>query len=88
MSHNNSAANTDEIVIFSGGSLLIGMVIFSHPGSLGKSGILVDSGHIAPPPLPDGTDSVLKHHTPRTRSLCSHIYTLCTNTEMFITQLN
>lgn len=45
------------------------------PGSLGRSGIQVDSGHIAPLPHPDGTGSVLMHRTPRTLSLCSHKYT-------------
>lgn len=65
--------------------MLIGTMILSHPGSLGRSGILVDSGHIAPPPHPDGTGSALKHHTPRMLSLCSRMYTLYTNTlEMFI----
>ncbi len=61
------------------------MVNVSHPGSWGRSGILVGSGHIPPPPRPDGTGSVLRHRTLRSLSLCSRIYILSTNTaEMFI----
>lgn len=62
-----------------------GSVIHSNLGSLERSGILDDSGHIAPLPHPDGKGSVLKHHTLRTLSLCSHTRILCTNIlDMFI----